>query len=88
MGESYREYFVKRKAPWLYSGWVAVCGDKKPQETPGEGRPLGHTLNDSMGRLSPRSPLGGMSIPLPMLWYLYQKEVSEDFSRCEVYPAS
>ena len=57
VGESYREYFVRRKAPWLYGGWeVAICGDKKPQEIPGEGRPPGYTLNDSMVKPTPRRP--------------------------------
>lgn len=66
VGESYREYFVRRKAPWLYGGWeVAICGDKKPQEIPGKGGPPGYTLNDNMGKPTPRSPRGGHLYPSP-----------------------
>lgn len=58
MGEFYRDYFVRRKAPWLCGRWDAVYGDRNHRKSLGKAD-LPGTPNGSMGKTNFQGPCGG-----------------------------
>lgn len=66
MVEFYRDYFVRRKAPWLCGRWEAILCRQKPQEILGEGQPPRDILNGIMGKPTFRALVGaGVSTSFP-----------------------
>lgn len=90
MVESYRDYFVRRKAPWLCGMWVAVFGDTNHRKSLGKAD-LPGTFSMVAWEMQLSGPTWGQAFlsHLPCCAISHnEREVSEDSCRSEVYPLS